>query len=712
MECAISPLRSALELIRRDGALDDKDILLRLPKYRLREMILAPIQVSLESSNSRLNYAAMAFVDSDNLYDEFEDPIKDTDLTYQLLDTISPCTIFSDTTQAFFLKAGKPNPVIMPKSVYAILCYESSCESVLSEPHLQILGVLKCLIEAIVPDNVPTQNTMIIPMYLQAIATTISLLPVSLIRHRVFLNILWQRVCPMLMWFLSNPKQEKNIISTSDLLLTIESEVDRQTHGTASSIAPPILWPEGLKIVYDIVIDLAFLVGPIFELRPMLESLFHKMLLYPPPAYRQHALRAVCGLLSTTEGLLCITGPLISVPMLSNSNGVKTLFKCGELQVSDLRIFDIILESVHACSMTKDQALVCTSAKCVSLISHSLSALIKCEGLCEALVQMIESQLKPIDECLIAYDHGQEVSNGSEILNTNLPRTLEVDRWAAHDYLLSLMKIIPNLLEARSIMEVDNLLLEFSSDYCKERRLNVADSVVCSVDFTDRVDDVHLLDIDSTLLNADAVYATTIGALALNYRLLQAGFYSNQYKAEVVVMSETEFLDSILGTGLMLYISETWLSQVYRGIRHQDLLSACGLDLILLRGSINKTNGADFRGACLIEMLVAYDGIDWTYDKAIGSDDSSSRYTGREGVDKALDAEKMRLRVGEALVSHILSAGWQRIVETLANTVAFVGIRVDKAPSGVSAFSFTSPRPSTACADRHLLCVGKATGVF
>lgn len=41
------------------------------------------------------------------------------------------------------------------------------------------------------PDNMPTQNRMIIPMYLQAIATTMSLLPVSLIRHRVFLNILW-----------------------------------------------------------------------------------------------------------------------------------------------------------------------------------------------------------------------------------------------------------------------------------------------------------------------------------------------------------------------------------------------------------------------------------------------------------------------------------------------------------------------------------------
>lgn len=80
------------------------------------------------------------------------------------------------------------------------------------------------------------------------------------------------------------------------------------------------------------------------------------------------------------------------------------------------------------------------------------------------------------------------------------------------------------------------------------------------------------------------------------------------------VCYQTGFLDSILGTGLMLYVSETWLSQIYRGIRHQDLLSTSGLDLKLLRGSVSKSEGNDLRGACLVEMLVESDGIGWTYD--------------------------------------------------------------------------------------------------
>ncbi|KAL5968223.1 Brefeldin A-inhibited guanine nucleotide-exchange protein 3 [Taenia solium] len=421
------------------------------------------------------------------------------------------------------------------------------------------------------------------------------------------------------------------------------------------------------------------------------------MLLYPPPTYRQNALNAVCGLLSTTEGLLCITGPLVSVPMLSNSNGgVEPLFKCSEPQMSDFRIFDIILQSVHACSLTKDQALVCTSAKCVNLISDSLYALVEGEGLCEAFVQMIESQLKLTEEFSTKGEDGQEVLRESGIPNAHLPRTLEVDRWAAHDYLLSLMKTIPNLLDAQSIIEVDNLLLEFSSAYCKERRSSMSGNVVSPVDFTDLADDVS-----STLLNADAVYATTIGALTLNYRLLQVGFYSNRNKTEVEVMSETEFLDSILGTGLMLYVSETWLSQVYRGIRHQDLLSTSGLDLKLLRESVSKSEDKDLRGACLVEMVVEFDGIGWTYDRAIGFGDSNSGDVEGERENEVLDAGRARRRVGEVLVSRILFAGWQRIVETLTNTVAFAGIYVDRVPSGLSAFSFLTSRRSstTACAE-------------
>lgn len=64
----------------------------------------------------------------------------------------------------------------------------------------------------------------------------------------------------------------------------------------------------------------------------------------------------------------------------------------------------------------------------------------------------------------------------------------------------------------------------------------------------------------------------------------------------------------------MLYVSETWLSQVYRGIRHQDILSASGLPPKLLHGPMVRGDSKPLRGACLVEMLIEFDGIGWTYE--------------------------------------------------------------------------------------------------
>ncbi len=143
-----------------------------------------------------------------------------------------------------------------------------------SEPQLQILGVLKCLIDILLPENITSHNRISIPIYLEAIATITSLLQPSIIDQRAFLNILWyaslpniyqliksrlntscrwlfrQRLCPMLMWFLGNQKEEKNLTSTT-ALQHHDGGSDRITQGTAVSVAAPDLWPEALKCIYE-----------------------------------------------------------------------------------------------------------------------------------------------------------------------------------------------------------------------------------------------------------------------------------------------------------------------------------------------------------------------------------------------------------------------------------------------------------------------------
>lgn len=47
------------------------------------------------------------------------------------------------------------------------------------------------------------------------------------------------------------------------------------------------------KCIYSIAGELVRLVGPMASLRPTLESLFHRIILYPPPQHRLEALKVI-----------------------------------------------------------------------------------------------------------------------------------------------------------------------------------------------------------------------------------------------------------------------------------------------------------------------------------------------------------------------------------------------------------------------------------
>ena len=70
-------------------------------------------------------------------------------------------------------------------------------------------------------------------------------------------------------------------------------EINRGGRGTgnfskSSSVVGPIP-----RTIYNIATELLRLVGPLAAMRPVLESLFHRIILYPPAQQRAEALKAL-----------------------------------------------------------------------------------------------------------------------------------------------------------------------------------------------------------------------------------------------------------------------------------------------------------------------------------------------------------------------------------------------------------------------------------
>ena len=80
---------------------------------------------------------------------------------------------------------------------------------------------------------------------------------------------------------------------------------------------------------------------------------------------------------------------------------------------------------------------------------------------------------------------------------------------------------------------------------------------------------------EGTIMNADGIYLTTYRVVHLNVKLKRENHYNLEEEDRLPSISEKEFIDSILESGILIYLSATWLAEVYRIVTHQDLFEGC-----------------------------------------------------------------------------------------------------------------------------------------
>uniref|UniRef100_A0A6I8SXD3 ARFGEF family member 3 n=1 Tax=Xenopus tropicalis TaxID=8364 RepID=A0A6I8SXD3_XENTR len=453
--------------------LETPESLSKILPYQLREKCLLPLQLALESKNVKLAQHALAGMQKMLADDRFVSVEKDRDehqLLNQMLNAVKVtpslhedlqvevmkvllCITYTSTFELNGISVLKIAEICIETYVSSChkrsintairatlsqmlgdltlqLCQKQECQNVenheallefrskemgpsvefLCDDIVSVFTVLCDKLQAVINENHPLQL-----LYLECILSVLNSSSPEIHHHKGFTDLIWKQLCPALVVILGNPVHDKTVTSAHNNFC-IDSDcqsagVADQGRGSACSSTAPALSGPSARAIYYIAAELVRLIGTVDSMRPVLQSLYHRILLYAPPQNRVESIKIMKEILSRPQRLFDLAGPC----RLESETKKRSILK----RKSHLDLLKLIMDGMTEGCFKGGIEACFASVSCVCTLLGTLEDISQGKGLKEDQVQYL---LRCIEELR---DGGESTRESMEINEADF-------RWQRH----------------------------------------------------------------------------------------------------------------------------------------------------------------------------------------------------------------------------------------------------------------------------------------
>uniref|UniRef100_A0A9J8C431 ARFGEF family member 3 n=1 Tax=Cyprinus carpio carpio TaxID=630221 RepID=A0A9J8C431_CYPCA len=428
----------------------------KIPPFKLRQKCLFPLQLGLESKNTKLAQTALTGMQKilcEDCFVAVETEVPEKQLLCQILEAIRVTPTLHEDLQVEVMKVllcvtysstfeiNGHNILRIAEvciETYISSCHQRSINTAVRATLSQILGDLtlqlrhrqentvshvsqlfhKALLntstylspttDALYEDvvmvltvfcdkleSVSNENQLLQLLYLECILSMLSSCPPTMHLHRNFTDLIWKQLCPTLVVIMGNPVSDKTITSahggqSQDSVVAPGTAVLDQVRGSGCSSSAPIMIGPVVRTICYVAADLVRLVGCVESMKPVLQSLYHRILLYPPPQHRVEAIKIMKEIVGSPQRLFDLAGPCVIEPEIRKRSFSK--------RKSHLDLLKLVMDGITEACMKGGIEACFSSVSCACALLGALDELSQGRGLQQDQSRMLLRRLDELKE--------------------------------------------------------------------------------------------------------------------------------------------------------------------------------------------------------------------------------------------------------------------------------------------------------------------------